>query len=233
MIRKADELRRRLLDQADPDRALDLQRFFKTGKGQYAEGDRFLGLTVPMTRATAAAFSDLDLDALLELLQDDWHEVRLASFLLMTGLFNRSGSEHQRHILDAYLSHTRHINNWDLVDVSAHKIAGPWFLNRDRDRLDALVASAWLWDRRIAVVATACFIRHADLRSTFDYSERLLQDPHDLMHKACGWMLREAGKRDLDALRAFLGRHAQAMPRTMLRYAIEKMEPAERRHWLA
>jgi 3-methyladenine DNA glycosylase AlkD len=233
MTSQADQLRRRLLDQADPDRAIALQRFFKTGKGGYAEGDRFLGLTVPTTRSTAAAYPHLGLDELLALLQDDWHEVRLASLILMTGLFNRSSTEQQLDILDAYLAHTRHINNWDLVDVSAHKIAGPWFLNRNRDRLDGLIDSPWLWDRRIAVVATACFIRNGDLSSTFQYSERLLRDPHDLMHKACGWMLREAGKRDPDALRAFLGRHASVMPRTMLRYSIEKMEPAERRKWMA
>jgi len=233
MTRKVDALKQALIEQADPDRALGLQRFFKTGKGEYAAGDRFLGLTVPMTRSTAAAYTDLHLDELLFLLQDDWHEVRLASLILMTGLFNRSSSKQQQDILDAYLAHTPHINNWDLVDVSAHKIAGPWFLNRNRDRLDGLIDSAWLWDRRIAVVATACFIRNGDLSSTFRYSERLLQDPHDLMHKACGWMLREAGKRDPDALRAFLSRHASIMPRTMLRYSIEKMEPAERRKWMA
>lgn len=233
MMRNPDDLRRALIEQADPDRALELQRFFKTGKGQYAEGDRFLGLTVPSTRATAASYTDFGLDELLELLQDDWHEVRLASLILMTGLFKRADPWQQHRILNAYLGHTRHINNWDLVDVSAHKIAGPWFLNRDRHRLDGLVDSAWLWDRRIAVVATACFIRNGDLRSTFGYAERLLQDPHDLMHKACGWMLREAGKRDIDALRAFLARHAPVMPRTMLRYAIEKMEPAERLQWMA
>lgn len=232
-MKTAEDLRRALMEQADTDKALILQRFFKTGKGGYAEGDRFLGLTVPTTRATAAAYAHLGLDALLDLLHDEWHEVRLASLVLMVGRFAKAGEREREAIVEAYLGHTRHINNWDLVDVSAHKITGRWYLDRDRARLDALVDSPWLWDRRIAVVSTAWFIRYGDLASTFAYSERLLTDPHDLMHKACGWMLREAGKREPDVLRAFLGRHARAMPRTMLRYAIEKMDPAERRYWMA
>lgn len=232
-MRTAHDLRRELLDRADPDKAVFLQRFFKTGKGQYAEGDRFLGLTVPTTRSVAADFRHLDLDDLLDLLRDEWHEVRLAALVLMADRYKRADTGGKHAVVEAYLANTRHVDNWDLVDVSAHKITGDWYLTRNRDRLDALVDSPWLWDRRIAVVATAGFIRKGDFSSTFAYSERLLGDPQDLMHKACGWMLREAGKRDIEALRDFLSRNAKRMPRTMLRYAIEKMDAAERRDWMS
>ncbi len=208
---------------ANPQKAEFLQRFFKTGPGQYAEGDLFLGLTVPQTRALLPLCRDMDLTQLLELLHSAYHEERLLALLC---LGKRGGAEVYR----AYLDNTRWVNNWDLVDSSASQIVGAWLLERERSVLDRLAHSALMWERRIAVIATFAFIRRGQLQDTLRLCEVLLGDSHDLMHKACGWMLREVGKRDPACLEGFLNQHAAVMPRTMLRYALEKM-PSERRRY--
>ena len=222
-------LRRALHEKIRPGDAAALARFFKTGPGEYGAGDRFLGVRVPDIRAVARFGSTLPVGDTLSLLHSEWHEERLLALLILVRQFEGGDDRAKRAIFDLYLGETRWINNWDLVDLSAYRIVGAWLASRPRSALRRLVRSGLLWDRRIAVVSTYAFIRAGDLDDTFALSEQLLADPHDLMHKACGWMLREAGKRDRPALVDFLNRHAPAMPRTMLRYAIEKFPDAERK----
>jgi 3-methyladenine DNA glycosylase AlkD len=228
----ANDAIRALRGKASERAAKNLRRFFKTGPGEYGEGDKFLGLSVPQTRAVAREFADLPLTASLKLLRSPWHEVRQLALMRMVRRYEKGDDAEQVQVYRAYLANTAWINNWDLVDLSAHEIVGAHLLNRSRKPLYRLVKSRSLWERRIAMVSTHAFIRERDLRETFALAELLLKDRHDLMHKATGWMLREAGKRDLDALRGFLDRHCKAMPRTMLRYAIEKMGPAERERYM-
>lgn len=219
-------LRKPLRAKVRPGHARTLARFFKTGPGEYGEGDRFLGISIPDIRAVARlddGAGDVGL-----LLHSPWHEERLLALMLLVQRFERGGEAAKREIVNLYLSETKWINNWDLVDLSAYKILGAWLLNRPRKPLHKLAASGILWERRIAIVATYAFIRQGDLADTFSLSAKLMNDPEDLMHKACGWMLREAGKRDVKALENFLNEHVTRMPRTMLRYAIEKF-PAKRR----
>jgi len=222
-----DELRRRIR----PGHAEMAARFFKSGPGEYGEGDRFLGIRVPDIRAVAKL--DDGRSDIRGLLHSEWHEERLLGLLILVRRFERGSGAEQRSIFDLYLSETAWINNWDLVDVSAYKIVGAWLLGRLRARLHTLARSQSLWERRIAIVSTYAFIRTGDLDETFSLSRKLLNDREDLLHKACGWMLREAGKRDAGALRRFLDAHLPDMPRTMLRYAIEKFSPEERRRYLA
>lgn len=224
-------LQRKLRDAAQPGRAESLAWFFKTGPGQYGEGDKFLGVRVPDIRAVAM-LDDGESDVSL-LLESPWHEERLLALLILVRRFERGDLSTKKRVFDFYLSSTRWINNWDLVDVSAYKIVGAWLLDRPRPVLRRLARSGSLWERRIAIVSTHAFIRNGDLEETFELTKLLLRDPEDLMHKACGWMLREAGKRDQPALEAFLQRHVRRMPRTMLRYAIEKFPEARRRCFLS
>ncbi len=226
------DLERALQQLADPTKATFLAKFFKTGAGEYAEGDEFLGLTVPQTRAIIRDYRDLALSELTLLLQSPLHECRLASLLLLSQQAERGDAAQQKHIVDVYLQHTRFVNNWDLVDSSAPQIVGGYLLYRDRSLLSELARSPALWENRIAIVATSAFIRHGDVRTTFAVADTLLTHQHALIHKAVGWMLREAGKRDRRALETFLDRNAATMPRTMLRYAIERLEPAVRLHYL-
>lgn len=231
---KSAELLARLQTLANPVDAAHAQRFFKTGPGEYGEGDRFLGIRVPAVRALVRETRrEVDQAAAVGLLQSEWHEARLFGLLLMVERFRRGDEPARRALYDAYLAHTDRINNWDLVDCSAEHIIGGWLFERDRKPLYRLVKSASLWERRIAVLATFHFIRKSDFADTVNLCELLLRDEHDLMHKATGWMLREAGKRDVAVLRTFLTRHAAVMPRTMLRYAIEKLPEAERKKWMA
>lgn len=225
--------RDRLREFANPRRAEALQGFFRTGPGGYGEGDRFLGLTVPVTRAVAREFREAPLAVAFELLESDWHEERLLALFLLTWRFRREDEAAQGEIVRRYLAARPGVNNWDLVDASAHLILGPWLESRDRGMLRKLARSKSLWQRRIAVVATLHFIRAGDHGDTLELGGMLLGDREDLMHKACGWMLREVGKRDAGALRGFLEAHAPRMPRTMLRYAIEGFPEAERKGWLA
>jgi len=221
-----------LEDLADPAIAARSARFFKTGPGEYGEGDRFLGIRVPVLRRTLRRFGHLGREEALPLLRSPWHEVRLFALLLWVRCFERGRERARRAVYTLYLANTRHINSWDLVDSSAHHIVGAWLEERDRGPLRRLARSADLWERRIAVVATWRFIRRGEFDPTLELATRLLDDGEDLIHKAVGWMLREVGKRDGAVLRAFLGRHRSRMPRTALRYAIERFPEAERRSWL-
>lgn len=222
--------RRELRKLVEPGYAEKAAAFFKTGPGDYAEGDRFLGVRNPAVRGLVRRdIGDWDVSPLLH---SPWHEDRLLALLVMVRRFERGGEPARRRLVKDYLAATRWINNWDLVDLSAHQILGEWLVDRDRRPLDRLACSRSLWERRIAIVSTWAFIRRGESSQTFSIATRLLSDPEDLIHKACGWMLREVGKRDVDALRGFLTLHAARMPRTMLRYSIEKLAPAERRRWL-
>ncbi len=227
-------LRRALRAAARPGDAEFLQRFFKTGRGEYSEGDRFLGVRVPAVRKLLPQTDALDEEELLVLVCSGYHEERLLGLLVWVRRFGRSGEPAQRRIFRAYLREAACVNNWDLVDTSAPAIVGGWIAEHPADRmiLLRLARSKDLWERRIAIVSTFALIRRGDLELTTTIAAMLTGDPHDLIHKASGWMLREAGKRDPEALRGFLEDHAAAMPRTMLRYAIEKLSPAERRRWM-
>lgn len=222
-----------------------LPRFFKTGKGQYGEGDQFLGITVPHIRTVAMRHLDLNLDEISRLLMSAWHEQRMCALLIMVEQVKRShkrlwlkehseeeGQVLRREYYQFYLRHTGKINNWDLVDLSAPAIVGEYLVDHDREILYQLADSSLLWDQRIAVVSTIALIRRNDFADIYALSEKLMHHPHDLMHKAIGWMLREAGKRDKPRLMDFLDIHSCDMPRTMLRYAIEKFPENERRYYL-
>jgi 3-methyladenine DNA glycosylase AlkD len=226
------EIRRRLRAVAQAKHARILQRFFKTGPGEYGEGDLFLGVRVPAIRRLARQGDGLRLAEVRRLLHSPYHEERLLALLMLVRRFARGEVEARQRIVALYLRETRFINNWDLVDLSAPNILGTWLLARDRAVLDGLVASPDLWRRRIAVLATLAFIRQSQFSDTLRLCRHLLADERDLLHKACGWMLREVGKRDLRVLQTFLEAHAARMPRTMLRYAIERLPAAERKAWL-
>ncbi len=228
----AGQMLRSLRAEADPSRVAVLQRFFRTQPGDYAEGDRFIGVTVPSVRRLARMFRDAQLGEVDALLHSPVHEARLLALFLMVQAFRTGDQRRQREIYTLYLSRTEFINNWDLVDSSAPQIVGAWLVDRDRAPLRRLARSQSLWERRIAMVATHYFIRQGDLESTFAVADMLLEDTHDLIHKAVGWMLREAGKRDGQAERRFLAPRHVRMPRTMLRYAIEKFPERERRTYL-
>ena len=217
---------------ADPARVPVLQRFFKTGKGEYAEGDRFIGIRVPQLRQLCRECRGAGIREAAPLLRSEIHEERLFALLLLVDTFRRADEAGRKEIYDFYLANTRFINNWDLVDASAEYIVGAWLEPRSRAPLARLARSASLWERRIAVVATLHFIRRGDLNETFRLADMLMDDPHDLIHKATGWMLREAGKRDGVALRRFLATRHRRMPRTMLRYAIERFPETERRKYV-
>jgi len=224
--------RRRLRDFADPDSALFTQRYFKTGPGQYGEGDKFLGLNVPDLRKVAREFRALPLAPLRQLLLSKWHEERLLALVILVDQYGGGDEKARAAIYKLYLASTSRINNWDLVDCSAPQIVGGHLEARSRKPLYRLVKSKSVWERRIAILATYHFIRLSEFDDTFALAESLLDDKHDLIHKAAGWMLREVGKRDRAALEKFLRKHAARMPRTMLRYAIERFPPEVRRRYL-
>lgn len=220
---------------ATPEKSTVLAGFFKTGKGQYGEGDRFLGVVVPRQRSIAKQSRDLPLAEVEKLLASPYHEARLTGFLVLTYAFERAEPARRRELYEFTVAQRAAMNNWDLVDVIAPVIIGGWLLERPADRtmLRKYAKSPDLWERRIAIVSTLAFIRAGDFADTLAISEALLGDKHDLIHKATGWMLREAGKRDVAVLRGFLGEHAARMPRTALRYAIERLPEAERKAWMA
>jgi 3-methyladenine DNA glycosylase AlkD len=226
-------VRNALRDAGSPKDAVFLQRFFKTGPGQYGEGDQFLGIRVPATRTLARRFADLPLPDVEKLLHDKFHEARLLALVLLVGRYERGDDAERQRVYRLYLANTDRINNWDLVDLSAPNIVGAHLETRSRAPLDKLATSKSLWERRIAIVATYWFIRLRQFDDTFRIATALLDDKHDLIHKAVGWMLREVGKRDESALERFLDRHAKTMPRTALRYSIERMTPERRRHYMA
>lgn len=215
---------------SDDEKKIILPRFFKTGKGEYGEGDRFIGVTVPDTRKVARQFKDVSLEVIEALLESEWHECRLCALLILIEKYRKTPDEAVRF----YLDHTKGINNWDLVDLSAPYILGDYLTGRtDRRILYHLAGSSNMWERRIAIVSTLMLIRHGQYDDTMKLAEILLFSKHDLMQKAVGWMLREVGKRNKDLLVEFLERHRLHMPRTMLRYAIEKFPQQQRIHFMS
>ena len=229
-----------MMAHADPMQVAGLARFFKTGPGQYGEGDKFLGIKVPVTRAVVKdCWKQLDFPALEECIASEFHEVRLAALLALVEVFKHAKKSPvrpgmtQQACVDFYLAHTDRINNWDLVDLSCYPLLGEWLLDKDRTLLyDLARGGKTLWEQRIGMVSTMTFVRHGQLEDTFAIAGILLHHPHDLIHKAVGWLLREAGKKDKAALVAYLQPCYQGMPRTMLRYAIEKFPEAERQLYL-
>jgi len=219
---------------ANPAQAKILQRFFKTGKGGYGEGDIFLGIKVPVQRAVAKKYESISLKDILHLLNSKIHEERLVSLIILASKFKKSSQDEKRIIFKLYLKNTKNINNWDLVDLSAPNIVGNYLLENGAEKaiLKTLAKSKSLWNRRISVVSTYAFIRNNQFSDTIALAEILLADTHDLIHKAVGWMLREVGKRSPDELKSFLDAHCKTMPRTMLRYAIEKLPESERKFYL-
>jgi len=217
---------------ADKNTAEVLQRFFKTGAGEYGEGDVFIGIKVPPLRKLAAEFQDTPLKSLRRLLKSEIHEERTLALMILVRQFARADENVRERIYDFYVAHTSFINNWDLVDGSAPYIVGPFLWKRDRSPLYVLAKSTSLWERRIAVLSTFYFIRQNDFVDALKISELLLADEHDLIHKAVGWMLREIGKRDRAVEESFLKTRCRTMPRTMLRYAIERFPEPHRRRYL-
>jgi 3-methyladenine DNA glycosylase AlkD len=227
------DLQKDLKKLATKEKSKNLSRFFKTGKGEYGEGDIFLGVMVPQQREVAKKYPDLSLSDLQELLNSKIHEFRLTALFILVHQFSRASEVEKKKIVDFYLKNSRNINNWDLVDLSAPKILGPYLLDKERKILYKLVKSKLLWERRIAVLAAFAFIREHDFKDVINLAETLLKDSHDLMHKAVGWMLREVGKREEKVLVEFLDKYRKIMPRTMLRYAIEKFNPIIRQKYLS
>lgn len=216
----------------NPNKAKILQRFFKTKKGEYGEGDIFIGITMPKQREIAKKHVKTDLKTIQKLLNSKIHEHRMTALLILTYKFEKSNSVEKKEIFDLYIKNYFNINNWDLVDVSAHKIIGKYLLNKNRKSLFEFANSNNLWKKRISIVATFTFIKNNDYSDTLKISKILLKDKHDLIHKATGWMLREVGKKDQVVEENFLKKHYKIMPRTMLRYAIEKFEETKRKKYL-
>jgi 3-methyladenine DNA glycosylase AlkD len=229
----AKECQTRLRSLANPRDATFLAGFFKTGPGEYGAGDRFIGLRVPIIRKVAKEFQSLPLTEVVRLLRAEIHEERLAALVILVLQTAKADGETRKRVYDLYLANTRHINNWDLVDLSAPQLVGGYLQDKSRKPLYRLAKSAWLWDRRISILATFAFIRRGDFDDTLAIAELLLGDKEDLIHKAVGWMLREVGKRDQAILEAFLQMHYRNMPRTMLRYAIERFPEKKRQAYLA
>jgi len=227
-----DQIKRELSQLSDPDRAKKLAGFFKTGKGQYGEGDLFLGIPVPEQRKVANRYTDLLLNDLQELLNSKFHEHRLTALLILISKYRKAENSGKEEIFSFYLKNTENINNWDLVDLSAPKIVGDYLVNKDRFILYKLAKSNNLWERRIAILSTFKFIVNNDFEDALSISELLLHDKHDLIHKAVGWALREIGKRDQEVEERFLTKYCMQMPRTMLRYAIEKFDEKKRKFYL-
>ncbi|MDQ5982206.1 MAG: hypothetical protein QG549_203 [Patescibacteria group bacterium] len=232
---KSEDVQAALRAQVDPAKAAFFPRFFKTGPGQYGEGDKFLGVTVPNTRAAVKPFQTLPLAEAEQLLLSEWHEDRLAALFILVWQYPRADEAKRKEIYDFYLSHARCINNWDLVDTSAEHIVGPYLNNRPDKMtvLTRLAKSESLWERRIAMLATFHYIKQGRADEALDIVDILLHDQQDLIRKATGWMLREIGKRvDRSVLTAYLDQHAHDMPRTTLRYAIEHLPPEQKLHYM-
>jgi len=229
-----NELKTELRSLANPEQAKKLQRFFKTGKGQYGEGDVFLGIKVPIQREIAKKYLDLNFQELQELLNSKIHEERLIALIILVNQFKKAKKDRleQRQIFSFYLKNTHRINNWDLVDLSAPGIVGEFLQKEDTGVLRQLANSGNIWERRIAVLSTFPFIKRRNFGESLAISEMLMKDEHDLIHKAVGWMLREIGKRNKNVLEFFLSQRHKEMPRTMLRYAIEKFPEDERKKWM-
>lgn len=228
-----------ILSRQDPEQAVNLSRFFKTGKGQYGEGDKFLGIKVPVTRdVVKQCWQDTSFDDLEACISSEYHEIRLAALLALVQIFKHAKKDKvlQQCCVDFYLSHTEFINNWDLVDLSCYELLGVWLLDKDRTLLYDLARDGkTIWEQRIGMVSTMQFLRHGEFDDTYAIAEIFLNKPqplHDLLQKAVGWLLREAGKRDEQRLKDWLSKRYATMPRTMLRYAIEKFSEKERNYFM-
>ncbi len=225
-------LLKELNSNANSKKARILQRFFKTGKGEYGEGDKFIGVIVPKQRKIAEKYTHLSLKDIQRLLNSKIHEHRLTALLILSQKFSKSDEKEQKEMFNFYLNNAKRINNWDLVDLSAPNIPGSFLVDRDRKILYSLAKSDNLWERRISIISTFPLIKNNRFSDTLEISRILMNDKHDLIHKAVGWMLREVGKRDFDVEREFLDKHHRKMPRTMLRYAIEKFPQRLRKSYL-
>jgi 3-methyladenine DNA glycosylase AlkD len=229
---KLSELKKTIRKNANQEHAKNLQWFFKTGKGEYGEGDKFLGLKVPLQRKIANQFSDIELSDLKQLLQSKIHEDKLISLLILVDKYQKADDYEKEKVYKFYLQNRQHINNWDLVDLSAPKIVGQHLLDREKEILYKYARSTKLWEKRIAILSTATFIKNEEFTTTLELSDILLYDDHDLIHKAVGWMLREVGKLNMKVLENYLKPRYNNMPRTMLRYAIEKFPEQKRKMYL-
>lgn len=221
-----------LLNLKDEEQAKHLMQFFKTGKGQYGEGDKFLGIRVPQTRNIVKKYyNNINFDQIQEMLDSPYHEIRLCALLIMVSLYKKNNDER---IVKLYIKNVNNINNWDLVDLTAPKIIGTYYLKtHDRTIIDNLADSGHLWSERIAVVSQWSVVKNGEFDLLLELCEKFLTHKHDLMHKATGWILREAGKKDEKVLLGFLDKHAKVMPRTMLRYSIEKLTPEQRKFYMS
>lgn len=229
---KLSQLGEEMSAHANAEKALILERFFKTGKGEYGEGDKFIGLTVPQIRSLANKYIQLSIKDIKILLCSAIHEERLLALLILVLQFQKGDDKIRPKIYNFYIRNTDHINNWDLVDLSSDKIVGSYLFDRPKTLLYQLAVSANLWERRIAIVSTFNFIKQHRYGDTLKLAEILLNDPHDLIHKAVGWMLREVGKKDQNTLEKFLNKNFQKMPRTMLRYSLERFSEQKRKFYL-
>lgn len=226
------DIKKEIKKQANPKQAVILQRFFKTAKGEYGEGDIFYGIKVPDQRSIAKQFKDLAFEDLKLLIHSKVHEERLIAAFILVDKYKFGDEKNKKAVFDFYLKNRRGINNWDLVDLSAPKIVGEYLLDKEKDVLYKFARSKDLWEKRIAILSTLTFIRNHFFNDTLNISEILLNDRHDLIHKAVGWMLREVGNRDMQTEEEFLRKHYKKMPRTMLRYAIEKFPEKKRKDYL-
>lgn len=229
---KLQDLEKELKELGTPQRAKASSWYFKTGKGQYGEGDVFIGITVPQMRSVAKKYLDLTLVDVRKLLASKIHEYRLVALIILVSKYQNADEKEKEGIYNFYIDNRKGINNWDLVDLSAGYIVGDYLSNRNKSILYKLAKSKKLWDRRIAIVSTSKFISNNKFYETFKIAEILMADKHDLIHKAVGWMLREVGKRDQKTEETFLKKYYKIMPRTMLRYAIEKFEPTKRTFYM-
>ncbi len=231
----SEQFKQELSKYINPQKAKSYQWFFKTGNGEYGEGDKFLGVVIPDIRKVVKRnYKQVNLEEAEKLLHSKFHEHRMAALLIFVLKLrsNKLSEQESSDIYDIYLRNTQYINNWDLVDVSARDIVGQFIINKDRSILYKLAKSKLLWEQRISIIATAAFIRHSQLDDTFKLAQEFINHKHDLMHKATGWMLREAGKKDKKRLEDFLEKYASKMPRTMLRYSIEKFTDRERKYYM-
>lgn len=228
----ADFILNELQSVANPEKAAFLQRFFKTGPGQYAEGDLFLGIVAPITRNIAKINKQTPLEEVQKLVESPYHEARLCALVIIVEKFKRASPEEKQILYEFYLTNRTYINNWDLVDVTCPHVVGAWLLDQDRSILYDLAKSEVLWDQRIAMISTVTFIKNRQFSDALNLAEYFLTHTHDLMHKAVGWMLREIGKKDREVLSEFLDAHAANMPRTALRYAIERYPEDQRQYYL-
>ncbi len=225
-------IRKELERLGDKEYATRLGKYFKTGKHEYGEGDRFLGIRVPDLRKSAKRYRNISINQASQLLRSSFHEERLFSLLVLVDLFKRATDQDKKKIYTLYLRNTKFINNWDLVDASAGRIVGAYLLTRDKKYIYALAKSKNLWERRISIMATSYFIGQNEFADTLKMAKMLLNDEEDLIHKSVGWLLREVGKKDFELEESFLKKHHASMPRTMLRYAIEKFPQEKRKNYL-